>query len=106
MSRCELTGKGPTAKNLVSHSNIKTKSRTFPNIRSKKFFSSQLGRFLKFKVATSVIRDIDKIGAFDTFLLRQPDKNLSPFALSAKKKILKKISRKSSKDGAVSESKN
>lgn len=92
MARCELTGKGPVAKNLVSHSNIKTKARSLPNIQKKKFFSSQLGRFLKFKVAVSAIRDIDKTGAFDTFLLRQPDSNLSPTALKTKKKILRKIS--------------
>ena len=92
MSRCELTGKGPVVKNLVSHSNIKTKSRAFPNIQRKTFFSLQLGRFLKFKVASSAIRDIDKTGEFDTFLLRQPDKNLSPSALKVKKKILKKLS--------------
>lgn len=93
MSRCELTGKGPVAKNIVSHSNIKTKSRSLPNIQKKKFFSSQLGRFLQFKAAVSAIRDIDKIGAFDTFLLRQSDKNLSLAALRAKRKILKKISK-------------
>lgn len=92
MSRCELTGKGPVAKNLVSHSNIKTKSRSLPNIQKKRFFSSQLGRFLKFKVAVSAIRDIDKTGAFDTFLLRQSDSSLSPAALKIKNKILKKIS--------------
>ena len=94
MSRCELTGKGPVAKNVVSHSNIKTKARSLPNIQKKRFFSSQLGQFLKFKVAVSAIRDIDKIGAFDTFLLRQPDSNLSPAALNVKRKILRKISHK------------
>ena len=92
MSRCELTGKGPVVKNSVSHSNIKTKSRAFPNIQKKKFFSFQLGQFLKFKVASSAIRDIDKVGEFDTFILRQPDKNLSPPALKVKKKILRKLS--------------
>ena len=97
MSRCELTGKGPVVKNIVSHSNIKTKSRALPNIQKKKFFSSQLGRFFKFKVAVSAIRDIDKTGAFDTFLLRQSDKSLSPAALRAKKKILKKISNEKEK---------
>ena len=91
MPRCELTGKGPVSKHLVSHSNIKTKSRAFPNIRQKKFFSLQLGRFLRFRVAASVIRDIDKVGSFDTFLLRQPSKNLSQTALNAKKEILKKV---------------
>ena len=33
MARCELTGKGPVVKNLVSHSNIKTKSTANANIQ-------------------------------------------------------------------------
>ena len=33
MPQCELTGKKPVVKNLVSHSNIKTKSRALPNVR-------------------------------------------------------------------------
>ena len=93
MPQCELTGKGPVVKNLVSHSNIKTKSRALPNIQKKKFFSSQLNRSVQLRVAVSAIRNIDKIGDFDVFLVRQADKCLSPRALSIKKEILKKISR-------------
>ncbi len=33
MGRCELTGKAPVVKNLVSHSNIKTKSIQRPNLQ-------------------------------------------------------------------------
>ena len=90
MPRCELTGKSPRVKNLVSHSNIKTKSRTFPNIQFKSFYSSELNQFIKFKVAVSTIKNIDKIGRFDIFILKQPDKNLSSKALSIKKRILRK----------------
>ena len=93
MARCELTGKGPTVKNLVSHSNIKTKSRAFPNIQKKKFFSCQLGKHIRLKVAVSALRDIDKAGDFDVFIARQADKRLSPRALEIKKEILKKTSR-------------
>ena len=93
MARCELTGKGPTVKNLVSHSNIKTKSRAFPNIQKKRFFSHQLGKYIRLKVAVSALRDIDKMGNFDVFIARQADKRLSPRALEVKKEILKKTSR-------------
>ena len=93
MPHCELTGKGPVVKNLVSHSNIKTKSRAFPNIQRKKFFSFQLNKYVRLKVAVSTIRDIDKTGDFDVFIVRQPDRVLSPRALEVKKKILKKASR-------------
>ena len=98
MARCELTGKGVVPKNLVSHSNIKTKSQAFSNIQSKKFFSEQLKSSVRLKVATSTLRAIDKIGSFDVFLLKQASERLSPFALSLKRKIMKKTSRKSKKE--------
>ena len=74
MAKCELSGKASVSKNLVSHSNIKTKSRALPNIQSKKFFSYQLKNSFRFKVATSAVRDIDKVGGFDVFIIKQKDK--------------------------------
>ncbi|MGI9549467.1 MAG: 50S ribosomal protein L28 [Bdellovibrionales bacterium] len=94
MSKCELTGKGPVVKNVVSHSNIKTKSRALPNIQAKRFFSHQLNEFVKLKVATSTIRDIDKQGNFDNFIMKQSLKNLSSKASTVKKRILKKMNKK------------
>ena len=94
MAKCELSGKTPVAKNLVSHSNIKTKSRAFPNIQSKRFFSHQLGGFFKFKVTASVVKHIDKLGGFDIFIMKQKDKNLSLKALKVKRKIFKKTQNK------------
>ena len=101
MSHCELTGKGPVVKNLVSHSNIKTKSRAFPNIQRKKFFSFQLNQYIRLKVAVSAIRAIDKIGGFDVFIVRQPDGALSSRALDVKKKILKKTSKHPAKNASL-----
>ena len=49
MSRCELTGKGPVVKNIVSHSNIKNKSKAMPNIQVKRFFSDALKETVKLK---------------------------------------------------------
>ncbi len=91
MPKCELTGKARAVKNLVSHSNIKTKSRALPNIQSKSFFSLHLKEAVRLKAAASAIRNIDKAGGFDVFLLRQPDSSLSPRALKVKKRILKKL---------------
>ena len=34
--RCDICGKGPLVGNNVSHSNLKTKKRTFPNLQSMK----------------------------------------------------------------------
>lgn len=92
MSRCELTGKGPAVKNLVSHSNIKTKSRAMPNIQQKRVFSESLGRMINLKMATSTLRSMERKGGFDTFLLNQPDHVLSKRALTVKNRIRRKLS--------------
>ena len=99
MAYCELSGKAPVAKNLVSHSNIKTKSRALPNIQSKRFFSYQLKRSFQFKVAVSAIRNIDKVGGFDTFIVKQKDSALSPRALQVKKQILRKTKKNRGQKG-------
>lgn len=85
MSRCELTGKGPVVKNLVSHSNIKTKSTAFPNIQQKRVFSKALGQMVNLKMAASTLRDMEHRGGFDAFILNQPDTKLSKRALTVKK---------------------
>ena len=90
MSHCELTGKKPVVKNLVSHSNIKTKSRAFPNIQMKRFFSPGLKRGFRLRVAASTLRSIDKAGGIDFFLIRQARSLLSPFALTLRKRLEKK----------------
>ena len=98
MALCELSGKRTKAKNLVSHSNIKTKSRAFANVQSKKFFSSQLKKSFQFKVSTHAIRHIDKLGGFDIFIMKQKDSLLSPKALKVKKGILKKTQKRGSNE--------
>ena len=94
MSRCELSGKGPVVKNLVSHSNIKTKFRAQPNIQKKQIFSTALGRLIRFQIATSTLRDMEHQGGLDTYILNQSDKNLSRRALAVKGKIQKQLKKK------------
>lgn len=60
--RCELTGKGVLVGHRVSHSNIKSKHRFFPNLQKKRFWSTEKNRFVTVRVATSAIRTIDKMG--------------------------------------------
>jgi large subunit ribosomal protein L28 len=93
MSRCELTGKGPIVKNLVSHSNIKTKSRALPNVQQKRVFSRSLNSLVSLKMAVRTIRSLEHVGGFDTFILNQPDKLLSKRALEIKGRIMKKLNR-------------
>ena len=94
MSRCELTGKSPVVKNLVSHSNIKTKSISLPNVQKKRIFSKVLNLYVRLQVAASAIRDMEHVGGFDTYLLRQDSDVLSKRALTVKTRIQKKMKAK------------
>ena len=100
MSRCELTGKSPVVKNKVSHSNIKTKSIAMPNVQKKRLFSKTLNQFVTLQIAASALRDMEHMGGFDTFLLRQDTAKLSLRASKARARILRKMK------GARDEAKN
>ncbi len=91
MPRCELTGKAPEVKNLVSHSNIKTKSIALPNVQQKRLFSGLLGQMVSLKLATSTIKSIDHVGSLDKFVLNQPDSRLSKRALTLKTRMLRRL---------------
>lgn len=97
MPRCELTGKSPEVKNLVSHSNIKTKSVAIPNVQQKRIFSPLLGQMINLKIAASTIRSIDHVGSVDKFILNQPESKLSKRALSLKTRMLRKLRGQGSK---------
>ena len=63
MSRvCELTGKKMIVGNTVSHSNIKTKRRFYPNLQTKRFFIPEEEKWITLKVSTSALRTINKKG--------------------------------------------
>jgi len=63
MSRvCEITGKAVIVGNKVSHSNIKTKRRFYPNLQTKRFFIPEENRYITLKVSTEAIRTISKNG--------------------------------------------
>lgn len=94
MSRCEITGKRPVVKNLVSHSNIKTKSTALPNVQKKRLFSRVLNEMVRLQIATSAIRDMEHMGGFDMFLLNQPVTKLSPRAREVQARIRRKMSAK------------
>ena len=91
MSRCELTGKSPVVKNLVSHSNIKTKTTAQPNIQRKRVFSKVLNSMVRLQLATSTIRDMEHMGGFDMFILNQDDKCLSKKAVEVRNRIRRKM---------------
>lgn len=72
MSRiCDLTGKTALKGNNVSHSNVKTKRKFYPNLQTKRFFIPEEDRWITLKVSTSAIKTINKNGitaAIDKFI--------------------------------------
>ena len=63
MSRiCDLTGKKVIVGNRVSHSNIKSKRRFYPNLQTKKFYIPETEEWITLKVSTSAIRTINRNG--------------------------------------------
>jgi large subunit ribosomal protein L28 len=48
--------------NSVSHSNIKTKRKFYPNLQTKKFFIPEENRSITLKVSAAGIRTINKNG--------------------------------------------
>ncbi len=94
MGRCELTGKGPVVKNLVSHSNVKTKSTASSNVQKKRIFSRVLNQLVSLKLATSAIKDMEHMGGFDQYILGLDPKKMSPRATAVKKSIRLKMKQK------------
>ena len=74
MSRiCDLTGKRPLKGHSVSHSNVKTKRKFYPNLQTKKFFVPELNEWVTLKIAASTMRTIDKKGIYS--YLRELEKD-------------------------------
>lgn len=85
---CELVGKGVLVGNNVSNSNRKTKRRFLPNLQTVHLFSTKLNRAVAMRIATNTLRTIDKKGGIDSFLINSSVKNLTPFAITLRKKLL------------------
>jgi len=88
--RCDLTGKKPLVGHKVSHSNIKTKRRFLPNLRSVTLISDTLGRRIRLRVSASALKTVDHRGGLDAFLLKAKDDELAPRMLELKRQIAKK----------------
>jgi len=59
---CQVTGKGPMVGHKVSHSNRKTKKRWLPNLQTHRFWVPAEQRWVKLRLSTAGIREIDKRG--------------------------------------------
>jgi len=89
--KCELTGKGPTTGNQVSHSNIKTRTRWLPNVKDKKYTIPELGETLRLRLSTRAIRTIDKLGGISNAIRQAKLSELSPRLQSVQNRLRKKV---------------
>jgi large subunit ribosomal protein L28 len=62
MKVCEITGKKAVIGNNVSHSNAKTKRRFSPNLKTKRYFLEEEGRWITLKVSAAGMKTINKKG--------------------------------------------
>jgi len=62
MKVCEITGKSAVVGNNVSHSNRKTNRKFNPNLKTKRFWSEEEGRWITLKVSAAGIKTINKKG--------------------------------------------
>lgn len=60
--RCQFSGVTHQNGNRVSHANNKTHHKFESNLQSKKVFVPELGKSIRIKVSTRVLRTIDKLG--------------------------------------------
>ena len=70
---CQITGKRPRTGNNVSHSNIKTKRKFYPNLQKKRFYIPEEDKWITLKVSTRALRTINKNGI--TRVLREARAN-------------------------------
>ncbi len=62
MKVCEITGKVAVTGNNVSHSHLKTKRKFNPNLKTKRFWSEEEGRWITLKVSAAGMKTINKKG--------------------------------------------
>ncbi|MGZ3695565.1 MAG: 50S ribosomal protein L28 [Bdellovibrionota bacterium] len=86
---CELTGKRPAYGNKVSHSNIKTRTRWMPNLRSKKYEIPELKQTISLLLSSRAIRTIDKLGGITPAIFAMKEALLSEQLQSVRRKIHK-----------------
>ena len=90
MAKCELTGKIPQSGNNVSHAKNRNKRKFNPNLQKISFWSSKLNKKISITAATSAIRDIDKVGGFDAYIIKANNIYLFDKLQKVKKEIISK----------------
>ena len=65
---CDLTGKTAIKGNNVSHAMNKTKRRFNLNLKKKRFYIPEEGRWITLKVCAKALKTIDKEGIYQVLL--------------------------------------
>ncbi len=60
--RCVISGTTHQNGHRVSHANNKTHHKFESNLQSKRLFIPELGKYVRVRVSTRMLRTIDKIG--------------------------------------------
>ena len=89
--RCELTGKAVQSGHIVSHSNIKTKTKFRPNLCQVTLISEALARSVRLRVSAAALRSVEHNGGLDGFLTKASLGQLSQGAILIKREIAKKL---------------
>jgi large subunit ribosomal protein L28 len=89
--RCELTGVGPMVGHNVSHSNIKTKRRFLPALKTVSLQSEALGQTFRLRITNAALRTVDFRGGFDAVITKASDEDLSLRARKIKRQIKAKL---------------
>ena len=75
----------------VSHSNIKTKRRFLPALKTVSLQSDALGQTFRLRITNAALRTIDFRGGLDVFLAKASDDELSLRARKIKRQIKAKL---------------
>ncbi len=59
---CQVTGKKPLVGMNVSHSHVRSKKRSSPNLQSKRYWVPSENRFVRLRLSAAGMRIIDKRG--------------------------------------------
>lgn len=74
---CQLTGVKPLFGNNVSHSKRRTRRRFNPNLQTKRIFVREIDSWIKVKLSTRALRNMEKIGTYK-YLKQQLNAGFDP----------------------------
>jgi large subunit ribosomal protein L28 len=89
--RCELTGVGPMVGHNVSHSNMKSKRRFLPALKTIRLQSETLGQGFNLRITNAALRTLDFRGGLDPYLVKARDDQLSARARKIKRQVKAKL---------------